>query len=103
MATKQVDKYTFHFIAEIKDVEIRKVEQVNTSFVKDGKEINVKYLHVFCDTEDLERIVIRDKDLSNLEKYKKGAIGTFKLRFDVVDEFGVKVEKMTCVDFIEKT
>ncbi len=103
MATKQVDTYTFHFIAELKDVEIRKVEQVNTSFVKDGKEIDVKFLHVFCDTSDLERIVIRDKDLSNLEKYKKGAIGTLKLRFDVADSFGVKIEKMTLVDFIENT
>lgn len=102
MADKK-DKRVYHFIAEVHDVEIRKVEDIDASFDgKDGKKIESHYILLTCDVgEDMERVYFKDKDMGNLEKYKRGMIGSCFIRIDVEEEFGSKA-KFLVVDFKAK-
>lgn len=96
------DKKTYTIRAEIKDCEIRKVEDVANTFTKDGKEIEYHKIVLACDVgEDCDRIYLTDKDMSNLAKYKRGMVGTFKIRIDVEEDFGTKA-KILVTDFIEQ-
>lgn len=68
--------------------EIRKVEEVVTSFTKDGKDIESKAISLKIDDDDEERIELIDKTSDNLTKYKKGMTGTFTLTVMLSPEFG---------------
>lgn len=99
MATK---KQVYHFTAEVKNVEIRKVEDVDASFEgKDGETVESHYIKLTCDVgEDMDRVFFKDKNMANLEKYKRGMVGTFFIRVDVEGGFGAKA-KFLVTDFKE--
>lgn len=63
------------FRAELRNMEVRKVEEVDL-------EINdkiYKSLAVSFDDENFDRLIFKDKDISNINKYKRGDIGTLVL------------------------
>ena len=88
------EKQVYHFTAEVKDVEIRKVEDVDGSFEgKDGKTVESHYIKLTCDVgEDMDRVFFKDRNMSNLDKYKRGMVGTVVLRVDVEEGFGSKAK-----------
>ena len=90
-----IKKRVYTLLAEVKNVEIRKVE--DTSYEFNEKEYH--RIDLQCDDEDGERIYFTDKNMENLPRYKRGLIGTFKIRIDCETEFGTKA-KITVVDFI---
>lgn len=96
------EKQVYHFTAEVKDVEIRKVEDIDNSFKDNkGNKIESHYIKLTCDVgEDMDRVFFKDKDMGNLEKYKRGMVGTFFIRIDVEEDFGSKA-KFLVVDFVE--
>lgn len=97
------EKSVYHFTAEVKDVEIRKVEDIDASFEgKDGKTIESHYIKLTCDVgENMDRVFFKDKNMENLKKYKRGMIGTIYLRIDVEESFGSKA-KFLVTDFKEE-
>lgn len=96
------EKQVYHFTAEVKNVEIRKVEDVDASFQNaKGETIESHYIKLTCDAgDDMDRVFFKDKNMSNLSKYKRGQVGTVILRIDVEEGFGSK-SKFLVVDFIE--
>lgn len=94
------EKQIYHFTAKVEDVEIRKVEDVDASFEdKNGKTVESHYIKLTCDVgEDMDRVFFKDKEMSNLEKYKRGMVGTFFIRVDVEEGFGSKA-KFLVTDF----
>jgi hypothetical protein len=96
------EKQVYHFTAEVANVEIRKVEDVDASFEgKDGKTVESHYIKLTCDVgEDMDRVFFKDKDMSNIDKYKRGMVGTVVLRVDVEEGFGAKA-KFLVTDFKE--
>ena len=96
------EKQVYHFTAEVKDVEIRKVEDVDASFENNkGEMVESHYIKLTCDVgEDMDRVFFKDKDMANLEKYKRGMVGTFFIRVDVEEGFGSKA-KFLVTDFKE--
>lgn len=94
------EKQIYHFTAEVKDVEIRKVEDVDASFQNaKGETVESHYIKLTCDVgEDMDRVFFKDKDMANLSKYKKGMTGTFFIRVDVEEGFGSKA-KFLVTDF----
>lgn len=96
------EKQVYHFTAEVKNVEIRKVEDVDASFQNaKGETIESHYIKLTCDVgDDMDRVFFKDKNMSNLSKYKRGQVGTVILRVDVEEGFGSK-SKFLVVDFIE--
>ena len=73
----------------------------NNSYEKDGKKIESHYIKLTCDVgEDMDRVFFKDKDMANLEKYKRGMVGTFFIRVDVEEGFGSKA-KFLVTDFKE--
>ncbi len=96
------DKRVFHFNAKIENCEIRSVKDIDSSFKnKQGETVESHQIELMCDYgDDCERIYLIDKDMSNLDKYTKGQIGTFIVRIDVEQDFGTKC-KMTVVGFNE--
>ena len=96
------EKQVYHFTAEVKDVEIRKVEDVDASFENaKGETVESHYIKLTGDVgEDMDRVFFKDKDMSNLDKYKRGMVGTVVLRVDVEEGFGGKA-KFLVIDFKE--
>lgn len=96
------EKQIYHFTAEVKDVEIRKVEDVDASFHNSkGETVESHYIKLTCDVgDDMDRVFFKDKDMANLEKYKRGMVGTFFIRIDVEEGFGAKA-KFLVTDFKE--
>lgn len=96
------EKQVYHFTAEVKDVEIRKVEDVDASFQNaKGEAVESHYIKLTCDVgESVDRVFFKDKDMGNLEKYKRGMVGTFFIRVDVEEGFGAKA-KFLVTDFKE--
>lgn len=94
------EKQIYHFTAEVKDVEIRKVEDIDASFENNkGETIESHYIKLTCDVgEDMDRVFFKDKNMANLEKYKRGMVGTFFIRVDVEEGFGSKA-KFLVADF----
>ena len=96
----------FHYLAEVPNCEIRKVDQINDSFEveeKDGskKTVPIEYLYLTCDVgENMERAFFKDKDMGNKDKYKRGMVGTLTIRIDVTTGFKGKTD-ITVVDFKE--
>lgn len=97
------EKQIYHFNAEVKDVEIRRVEDVDASFENSkGEKVESHYIKLTCDVgEDMDRVFFKDKNMGNLERYKRGMIGTVTLRIDVEEGFGSKA-KFLVVDFKEQ-
>ena len=95
------EKQVYHFTAEVKEVEIRKVEDVDASFTNNkGETVESHYIKLTCDVgEDMDRVFFKDKNMENLTKYKRGMIGTIVLRVDVEEGFGAKA-KFLVTDFI---
>ena len=86
---------------KLENVEIRKVEDVDKSFKnKKGETVEAHEILLACDDENEDRIFLHDKNMENLAKYKRGMIGTFKIRIDIEEDFGMKA-KITVVDFQE--
>ncbi len=96
------EKQVYHFTAEVKDVEIRKVEDIDASFEgKDGKTVESHYIKLTCDVgKDMDRAFFKDKNMENMKKYKRGMVGTVVLRVDVEEDFGSKA-KFLVTDFKE--
>ena len=88
------EKQVYHFTAEVKDVEIRKVEDIDASFTNTkGEVVDSHYIKLTCDVgEDMDRVFFKDKDMGNFEKYKRGMVGTFFIRVDVEEGFGAKAK-----------
>ena len=81
------DIRAYTLIAKIENGEIRKVEKVEKPFkTKDGKENVIRYIDIIADDDDLNRIYLKDKCMDNLEKYKRGMVGTFTLRIAIEDD-----------------
>lgn len=93
-------KELYHFIAEVKDVEIRKVEDIDASFENSkGEKIDSHYIKLTCDAgENVDRVFFKDRDMSRLDTYERGQIGTFTIRIDVEEGFGNKA-KILVTDF----
>lgn len=69
--------------------EIRKVEEVDTSFTnKDGKLVEGKATLLKVDDDDEERIELYDKQSDAIGTYAKGQVGTFTIRLDYKPTFG---------------
>lgn len=97
-----VEERVYHFNAKIENCEIRKVEQVDGSFVaSDGTTREYHRILLTVDEgEDFNRIFLKDKNMENLQKYKRGMIGTFTIRVDVSEGYGGKT-KFLVTDFVE--
>jgi hypothetical protein len=67
------------FLAEVKDLEVRKVEE--DVFTIGDKEY--KSLKVHFDDPDCNRIVLKDKDVSRKDSYHRGDVGTVTLRITI--------------------
>lgn len=96
------EKQIYHFTAEVKNVEIRKVEKIDASFENNkGEKVESHYIKLTCDVgDDIDRVFFKDKDLTNMDKYKRGMVGTIFLRIDVEEGFGSKA-KFLVTDFEE--
>lgn len=109
-----VRKQIFHFTAEVKNVEIRKIEEIDGSWInKDGKFIDYHYIRLTCDDAEQNRVFFRDNNMENLQKYKRGMIGTVVLRIDAEESFETDCNrrkyslyeraKFRVIDFVENT
>ena len=95
----KLQEYKCHIMAYIHECEVRKVEQVHGEFTTEaGKKQEYNYILLQCDDVDGERIYLKDKDMGNLSRYKRGQIGTFKIRIDVGTGYGGKTS-MLVADF----
>jgi hypothetical protein len=93
-------KRNYSLYVELPEVEIRKAEVVEGSFTtKAGEEKVTRKIELAVDDKDLNRVYLVDKDLSHEELYKRGTIGTFKLKIDLEEEFGTKA-KIHILEFI---
>lgn len=84
--------------AVIQNVEVRKVEVESFEI----KEKTYKRLCLSCDDIDGDRIFLIDKDISNLEKYKRGMICDFYINIECVEGYKKKSTKIYVTDFKEK-
>ena len=93
-------KRNYSICVELPQAEIRKAEVVEGSFTtKSGEEKVSRKIEIAVDDKDLNRVYLVDKDLSHEEIYKRGTIGTFKLKIDFEEEFGIKA-KVHVLDFV---
>lgn len=90
-------------IVELKEAEIRAVKDIINPITdkKTGETKEYHHIELTIDEgEDMLRTILKDKNMENLPKYKRGMIGTFIIRQDIEDNFGLKL-KQTVVDFIQ--
>ena len=94
------------YTAEIKNLEVRKIEELEYKI----NDKTYKSLNIHFDNEDCDRIVIKDGNYGNKEKYKRGMIGTAIIRISSDNKIAKAkngtdyvTEKMTVQlqDFIE--
>lgn len=91
----------FFVNAEIKDCEIRKIEDKSFTFTRNGKTFETHSLIIAVDVgKECKRIYLQDKNMENLNKYKRGMTGSFIVRLDVYNPFGTDC-KMVVVGFSE--
>jgi hypothetical protein len=64
---------TFKFTLE--DMEVRKCEEVETAI---GDNV-YRSLSVNFDTKDGDRLIFKDRDVNNKDKYQRGHIGTLEI------------------------
>lgn len=94
------EKRVYSLFVELPNAEIRKVDIVETPWTtKDGEEKISRKIELAIDDKDLNRVYLVDKDLTREELYSRGTVGTFKLKIDIEEEFGMKV-KVYILDFI---
>ena len=101
MSNEKPDKRLYKFTAEIKDCEIRKIEDVNSCFINEnGKRVENRYILLSIDQgEQCDRLFLKDKNMDRLNKYKRGITGTFTVNILVEEEYGCKC-KIYVTDFI---
>lgn len=63
------------FMIKMPDMEVRKVDEVEFEI----EDKVYRSLQVHFDDADCNRLVFKDKQVENLEKYKRGQIGTLTL------------------------
>ena len=63
------------FTVKMNGMEVRKVEEVELEI----GENTYRSLNVHFDNEDCDRLVFKDKDMENKDKYQRGTIGTLEL------------------------
>lgn len=63
------------FTVKMNAMEVRKVEEVELNI----GENTYRSLNVHFDTEECDRLVFKDKDLSNKELYQRGVIGLLEV------------------------
>ena len=95
------EKRNYNLHACLHNVEVRTAEVIEDSFTIDGREVQSKYIDIKADDENLNRIYLKDKNLDNIEKYKRGTVGTFKIVIMCEEEFK-KTYKILVEDFIEE-
>lgn len=96
-----IEKRNYCINAEIRNCEIRKVEEiVNTFKTKDNKEVEYHYLLISADDCECNRIYLKDKDISNINKYKRGTVGDFYVKIICEEQYGIKA-KIIVTDFVE--
>lgn len=94
------------FEVTLPKMEVRKIEEVEFEI----GDKTYRSLNVHFDDEECNRLVFKDKDIENVEKYKRGAVGTLKLTIST--ENTTKTSKtgnpyitekttMTIKDFVE--
>lgn len=84
------EKRVYRIMAEVKDAEIRGVKAVENTFEIDGKEVVQKFIDLKVDDENGDRIFLKDKNMDNIDKYKRGMTGTFTLSIEVEEDFKTK-------------
>ena len=96
-------KRTYWIKATIHRAEIRKAEVVENNFTNaEGKEIETKYIDISLDDEAGDRFYLQDKNLENLDRYKRGTVADIDIRIDLDYEYSKK-HKITIVDYKEVT
>ena len=80
----------FSYIATI-NAEIRQAKIETGSFTtKEGKEVNYNYILIKALDEEDNSFFIKDKRIENIEQYKRGTIGAFKIKVDIDNSFNGK-------------
>ena len=94
------EKKTFFINTELR-AEIRKAEVLEGTFKnqKTGEDIVTRKISLSIDDMDDNRIFLTDRDMDRLELYERGTIGTFKLKIDFEEEFGIKA-RINVLDFV---
>lgn len=63
------------FAVDMKNMEVRKVEEVELEI----GENTYRSLNIHFDNENCDRLVFKDKNMENKDKYQRGMIGTLEL------------------------
>lgn len=63
------------FTVKMNNMEVRKVEEIELEI----GENTYRSLNVHFDNEDCDRLVFKDKNVENKDKYQRGMIGTLEL------------------------
>lgn len=63
------------FIVKMNNMEVRKVEEIELEI----GENTYRSLNIHFDNEDCDRLVFKDKNVENKDKYQRGIIGTLEL------------------------
>ena len=80
-----MNKYSY--IARV-NAEIRQAKIETGSFKNDkGTEVSYSYISIKALDEDDNSFIIKDKVIENIEKYKRGTVGTFKVKVEVTEGF----------------
>ena len=63
------------FTVKMNNMEVRKVEEIELEI----GENTYRSLNIHFDNEDCDRLVFKDKNVENKDKYQRGTIGTLEL------------------------
>ena len=63
------------FTVKMNNMEVRKVEEIELEI----GENTYRSLNIHFDNEDCDRLVFKDKNVENKDKYQRGIIGTLEL------------------------
>ena len=67
------------FTVKLPKMEVRKIEEVELEI----GENTYRSLNIHFDTEDGDRLVFKDKNVENKDKYQRGTIGTLELTISI--------------------
>lgn len=94
-----MDKRVYKIEAIIPGAEVRAVELVENEFKGENGEIQkYSYIDLKVDDKNGDRIFLKDKNVDNINKYKRGDIGDFIIVIDAEEEYK-KSYKITVRDF----
>lgn len=85
------------FDVKMENMEVRKVEEVEIEI----GENTYRSLNIHFDNENCDRLVFKDKNIENKDKYKRGDVGTLTLT--IATENTTKTAKNGNVYIAEKT